>query len=161
MADIKWPVGLRPSLRASKSRQEVVGFRESQPTVGPSFIEPFSEDTPSFYDVEFIFTTGEARTFQAWLAFHQMKTYAPFFDFPLVIEDPNVDTQEARFLLDGYPKLTGNNVLYKYSAKLLIRKLDRPDDANAEFILQLGESTGYKPTIFSSGLDIAINSEYS
>lgn len=158
MADISWPTGLRPAIRASKSRDEVVGFRESPVTSGPSFIEPFSDDTPIFYNVQFIFTKGGARAFQSWLRLHRMKTLAPFFDFPLVIEDPNVATQEARFLLDGYPQLTAETGgTFTYSAQMLIRKIISEDEAHDEFILQLGELTGYRQDVWFSDFDRVIN----
>ncbi len=158
-ATITWPENLRPALRASKSRQETVGFRESPVTSGPSFVEPLSEDNPEFYDVSFIFTPQEARVFQAWLRVHRMKTLAPFFMFPIVIEDPNVDNQEARFTVDGYPQLTSNNSLFTYSARLLIRNVESLDLENDEFILKLGIATGNRPTSFSSDLDILLNGD--
>lgn len=159
MATINWPTGLRPSIKASKSRDEVVGFRESPVTSGPSFIEPFSEDTPVFYNVEFIFTKNEARAFQSWLRVNRMKTNAPFFNFPILIEDPNVDTQEARFTLDGYPQLRSEtNAIFTYSARILIRKIVSEDEAHDDFILQLSELTGYMADSWMSDFDRVLNS---
>ena len=158
MADIDWPKGLRPSLKATKSRNEVVGFRESPVTSGPSFIEPFSEDTPVFYNVEFLFTKSEARAFQSWLRINRMKTNAPFFNFPLTIEDPNVDGQEARFTLDGYPQLRNEtNFSFGYSARILIRKIITEDEEHDDFILQLSEATGYMADSWMSDLDRVLN----
>ena len=158
MADINWPVGLRPSIKASKSREEVVGFRESPVTSGPSFIEPFSEDTPVFYNVEFIFNKNESRAFQSWLRVNRMKTNAPFFDFPILIEDPNTSTQEARFTLNGYPQLRSEtNAIFTYSARILIRKIIAADEPNDAFILQLSELTGYMPESWMSDFDRVIN----
>lgn len=160
MATIAWPNGLRPSLKASKSRNEVVGFRESPVTSGPSFIEPFSDDTPVFYDINFTFTKDEARAFQSWLRIHRMKTNAPFFTFPLLIEDPNVDGQEARFTRDGYPQLrTETNFSFSYSAKILIRKIVTEDEAHDDFILELSEATGFNSGAWTSTLDIVLNAE--
>ncbi len=158
MATINWPTGLRPSLKASKSRDEVIGFRESPPSVGPSFVEPFSDDTPVFYDISLTFSKSEARAFQSWLRLHKMKTNAPFFNFPLVIEDPNVANQEARFLLDGYPQLTGEtNYTFSYSARILIRKIVTQDEAYDEFLLQLGELTGFRTDEWTSDFDLVLN----
>ncbi len=158
MANISWPNGLRPAIKASKSRDEVEGFRESPVTSGPSFIEPFSDDTPVFYSVQFILTKGEARAFQSWLRLNRIKTLSPFFDFPLVIEDPNVATQEARFILGGYPQLTGDTgSTFTYSAQMLIRKIVSEDEPFDEFILQLGELTGYRQDVWFSDFDRVIN----
>lgn len=157
MAAIDWPKGLRPALKASKSRNEIVGFRESPVTSGPSFIEPFSDDTPVFYNVQFTFTKDEARAFQSWLRIHRMKTNAPFFNFPMLIEDPNVLTQEARFTLSGYPQLNSETTYtYTYSAEILIRKIVTEDDD--DFILELSEATGYMANQWMSNLDIVLNS---
>lgn len=159
---IDWPSGLRPSVKASKDREETVGFRESPVTSGPSFIEPFSEDTPVFYNVQFVFTKGEARAFQSWLRAHRMKTRAPFFNFPLVIEDPNTENQQARFTLGGYPQLTGDtNATFTYSARILIRTLETDDEEHDEFILKLGESTGFIQDAFLSDLDKVLNTARS
>ncbi len=158
MATIDWPKGLRPSIKSAKSRSEVVGFRESPVTVGPSFIEPFSDDTPVFYDIQFIFTKDEARAFQSWLRIHRMKTNAPYFNFPLVIEDPNVKAQEARFILDGYPQLTSEtNYTFSYSARILVRKIITEDEDNDEFIFQLSEATGYMADPWLSDFDRVMN----
>lgn len=158
MATIDWPTGLRPALKASKSRDEVVGFRESPVTVGPSFIEPFSDDTPVFYDIEFFFTKDEARAFQSWLRIHRIKTNSPFFNFPLAIEDPNVDTQEARFILDGYPQLKSeSNYTFSYSARILIRNIVTEDEDHDDFILELSEATGFRASAWSSDFDVLLN----
>jgi hypothetical protein len=158
VADINWPTGLRPSIKASKSRDEIVGFRESPVTSGPSLIEPFSDDTPVFYSVQFIFTKDEARAFQSWLRINRIKTNSPFFNFPLLIEDPNVDTQEARFTLDGYPQLVSEtNSIFTYSGRILIRKIISEDEAHDGFILQLSEATGYMADPWMSDLDRVLN----
>lgn len=158
MATINWPAGLRPSLKSSKSRDEVVGFRESPVTSGPSFVEPFSEDTPVFYNVGFTFTKDEARAFQSWLRINRIKTMSPFFNFPLVIEDPNVENQEARFTLEGFPQLTGETgFTFTYSAQLLIRNLTVEDEEHDEFILKLSEATGYRADPWLSDFDRVLN----
>lgn len=156
---IDWPMGLKPSIRATKSREETVGFREAPVTSGPSFIEPFSNDTPVFYDVQFIFEKGGARAFQSWLRINRMITNAPFFNFPIVIEDPNVETQQARFTLEGYPQLIGETgYTFTYAATLLIRNIVTEDEDYDNFILQLGEATGFMQDQFLCNLDIVLNS---
>lgn len=159
MATITWPAGLRPALKATKSRNEIVGFRESPVTSGPSFIEPFSDDTPVFYSVSFTFTKGEARAFQSWLRINKVKTNSPFFTFPLLVEDPNVESQEARFTLNGYPQLNSEtNSMFSYSAEILIRKIITEDELHDDFILELSESTGYTANQWLGNLDIVLNS---
>lgn len=161
MATINWPTNLRPALKASKSRSQTVGFRESSPTVGPSFVEPFSDDTPTIYNIQFTFTKGEAAAFQSWLRINQIRFLSPFFNFPLKIEGlTQAATQEARFTVSGYPQLTSEtNAIFTYSAQILIRSLDIPDEAYDEFLLELGEATGYKQLQFMSELDFIVNTQ--
>ena len=75
-----------------------------------------------------------------------------------MIEDPNVDNQEARFTLDGYPQLTNEtNYTFSYSATILIRKIVTEDEANDDYILQLSEATGYQADPWMSNLDVVLN----
>jgi len=139
MAVIQWPDKLRGPLVAGFSREEVVGFRENELASGPAFIEPFSEDTPSFHNITYLFNNGDARRFQIWLREHKFKFLSPFFDGPLITEDDSVDTQECRYTADGYPQFTGKTVggLYSYSARVLTRSIVNNDDAYAESVSTL------------------------
>lgn len=130
MADIKWPDGLRGPLVSSYSRNEVVGFLESELTSGPSFVTPITDDNPSFHSVTYQLKSGDARRFQQWLRVNRMKTRAPWFDGPLITEDASVEYQECRFTSDGYPQLTGKTIggIYTYKATLLTREIVTNDE---------------------------------
>jgi|GEM_PF-2415072 len=131
MAVIQWPANLRGPLVSGYSRQEVVGFRENDLAAGPAFVEPFSEDTPQFHDVTYMFKSGDARRFQLWLRENKIKSHSPFFDGPLITEDRSIALQECRYTSDGYPQLTGKSVggMFTYSARVITREIVNGDDA--------------------------------
>ena len=133
MAAIQWPVNLRGPLISGYSREEVVGFRENNLAAGPAFVEPFSEDTPQFHNITYIFKSGDARIFQLWLRDNKVKFLSPFFDGPLLTEDRSILLQECRYTSDGYPQLTGVSIggVHTYSARLITRELVNGDDAYA------------------------------
>lgn len=133
MADLKWPTNL-PGLQVSGfSREEVVGFRENPLASGPAFVEPFSEDTPQFHTITYLFKNGDARRFQLWLRQNKVKFMSPWFDCPLITEDGSVETQECRFTADGYPQLQGKSVggMWTYSARVISREIVNNDDQYA------------------------------
>ena len=134
--DLNWPDGLPGPQITSFSREEVVGFKESPLATGPSFIEIFSEDTPQFHNVTYLFKSGDARRFQMWLRENKFKSHSPWFNGPLVTEDRSVETQVCRFTASGYPQLTGVSVngTKTYSAQLLTREIGNNDDDYAESI---------------------------
>jgi hypothetical protein len=136
MADLLWPDNLPGPQVSGFGREEVVGFIESNLASGPSFIQPVSEDTPSFHSVTYKFKNGDARRFQLWLRTNKIKTYSPFFDGPLITEDGSIETQECRFTADGYPQLQSktNGGIWTYSARLLTREIVNGDD---EFATEL------------------------
>lgn len=136
MANITWPEKLRGPLVSGYSREEVAGFRENPLASGPAWVEPFSEDTPSFHNIQYLMRAGDARRFQIWLREHKMKTYAPWFDGPLITEDNSIDVQECRYTADGYPQLTGKTIggLFTYSARIITRSIVNRDDLYAEAV---------------------------
>jgi len=133
MAEIKWPTGLRGPLVSGYSREEVVGFRESELASGPSFVVPFSDDTPQFHNVTYTFKEGDARRFQLWLRANKFKVFSPWFDGPCITEDRSAETQECRFTASGYPQLNSKTIggIYLYSAQFMTRVIVNNDDANA------------------------------
>ena len=130
MADIKWPDGLRGPLVSNYSREEVVGFIESELTAGPAFITPLTDDNPSFHNVTYQLKQGDARRFQQWLRVNKIKTRSPWFDGPLITEDASVEYQECRFTAGGYPQLKSKSVggIWTYSATLLTREIVTNDE---------------------------------
>ena len=130
MADLKWLDGLGGPQINGYSREEVVGFIENDLAAGPAFIEVFSDDTPQFHSVSYIFKRGDARRFEMWLRENKVKSRSPWFDGPIPTPDNTVETQECRFTADGYPQLTGQSSggTFTYSAKLLTRSIVNNDD---------------------------------
>lgn len=159
MALIKWPVGLSGPMVAGFGREEVVGFRENDLASGPAFIEAFSEDTPQFHTVTYIFKNGDARIFQLWLRENKIKFMSPFFDGPLITEDRSIELQECRFTSDGYPQLVSKSVggLWTYKAKLLTRSIVNGDDAYAEEIKTMWELNNGNINLGNSLLDEGVN----
>lgn len=136
MANLKWPEKLRGPMVSGYSREEVVGFRESELASGPSFIEPFSEDTPQFHNVTYQLKEGDARRFQLWLRENKVKFLSPWFDGPIITEDRSIELQTCRFTASGYPQLQGKSTggIYTYSAQLITREIVNGDDAYAEAV---------------------------
>lgn len=130
MADINWPTGLRGPLVANYSRNEIVGFLEPELTSGPSFVTPITDDNPQFHNVTYQFKSGDARRFQQWLRVNRFKTLSPWFNGPLITEDSSVETQECRFIADGYPQLSAKTIggIYTYNATILTREIVTNDE---------------------------------
>lgn len=130
MSDIKWPDGLPGPLVESYARDEVIGFRESQVAAGPSYVEPYSDDTPIFHTVTYQFKAGDARRFQLWLRQHKFKFLSPVFDGPIVNEDNKVKFVECRYTADGYPQLLSQSLsgICVYQARMITRKIENLDD---------------------------------
>lgn len=161
MADIQWPAGLRNSIVAAKRVDRPGGFREVSVAAGPAFVEPFSDDTPTFFDVTFRFTRTEARVFDAWIFLHKHNTEAPFFDFPIVIPDSQNPEQEARFVGRPPQRVAQAQQTYTYQGRILVRQIASIDESNAAAVIQFGEVFNYVD-IDESGklLDTAINTNY-
>lgn len=130
MAIIQWPDKLGGPKLAGYSREEVVGFRDSELAAGPAFVEIFSDDTPQFHNVQYLFKQDAARRFERWLRTNKVKSESPWFDGPIPTPDRSVKTQECRFTADGYPQFTGisDGGVYSYSARLLTREIVNNDD---------------------------------
>jgi hypothetical protein len=159
MADIKWPTKLRGFLISNYSREETVGFREGDLTSGPSFVEPFSDDTPYFHNVTLQLRQSDARVFQAWLKAYQFKLLSPEFAAPLLNEDGETITQDCRFTSDGYPQLQSVTVggVYTYNAKLIAREHITIDDGYEQAILTMYQIGDGDIDWASSVLDQAVN----
>lgn len=159
MTDLSWPTGVPGPQISSMSRTEVVGFKESDLASGPSFVEAFSDDTPQFHSVSYIFTRGEARLFQLWLRENKVKVFSPWFVGPLSTEDSNIKTQTCRFTSDGYPQLTGQTLsgLHSYSATLLTRAIENGDDAYSEVVKSAANATDGNIDLTASALDKGLN----
>jgi len=129
MTTISWPEKLRGPLVAGYSREEAVGFRESPVAAGPSFVEPFTDDAPTFHNVTYQFKEGDARRFQLWLKQNKFRFLSPWFNGPIINEERRESTVECRFTADGYPQLQGKTIggIYTYAARLLTRNVQSTD----------------------------------
>ena len=116
-----WPEMLKSCVTNSKSRNEEVGFKFSPLNAGPPFLQVFSDDLPTFWDIQFKFRQDEARIFQMWLHQNKVRTKSPWFDFPIKIEE-GLTTQNVRFT--RYPQATGQDGdVYTYSAQIMAREV--------------------------------------
>ena len=121
-----WPDILPSCETASKSRSQPDGFKFNNVNSGPPFLEMFSEDLPTFWDITFKFRRDHARIFMIWLKQNEMRTKSPWFEFPIQLEE-GLTTQEVRFL--SFPQLTGQNGdAFSYSAKIMARALTSCDE---------------------------------
>lgn len=130
MGDIVWPTGLRGPLVSNYSRNELVGFLESELTSGPSFVTPVTDDNPVFHNVTYQFKSGDARRFQQFLRVNKFKVLSPWFDGPIIGEDNSVEYQECRFTASGYPQLSSKTIggIYTYNATILTREIVTNDE---------------------------------
>lgn len=140
MADLEFPSFISGPVRASKSRENQVAFRENNAFSGPPFIESLTDDTPSIYNIEFRLARGYKRAFIQWFESDQFCNKGrEFFNINLLIES-GIQTQEARFLSDGVPQLQGEEGgVFSYTARIIIRDLNEPDDEYPNEILFLVE----------------------
>lgn len=158
MATVSWPSGLKTCITEAKQRREVVGFLESPVSSGPSYVELFSDDTPTTWDITFVFNRSQAMAFQAWLRQYEIKTTAPFFDsFPIQIEE-GLYEQEFRFTSDGYPQCTGQSGnVFTYTATVLARAISNPYDGLEEYVLELSQISDFRYLWAAETIDLAVN----
>lgn len=125
-----WPEMLSGCVTSSKSRNEEVGFKFSPLNSGPPFLQQFSEDLPTFWDIQFKFRQDDARVFQIWLDKNKVRTKSPWFNFPIKIEE-GLTTQNVRFI--KYPQATGQDGdIYTYSAQIMAREVPRADNGECQ-----------------------------
>lgn len=161
MADIQWPKALRNSIKSAKVWDRAGGARMNDQATGPSFVEPYSDDTPTFVTVEFRFTRDEARVFDAWVQFHKMNLLLPLFDFPIELPDTNATTQECRWESRPAQRTGQENQVYTYQGNLLIRRVQSADLDNPEAILAIGRVSGNRDLDRNMSLiDIALNERW-
>ncbi len=144
MAAIDFPSFLRGPLVASYNRNESVAFRQNQPFSGVAYTESLTDDTPAIFNLEFAFEGGYKRAFIQWFNSPDFCNKGrALFNIDLPIES-GIVTQEARFTADGIPQLTKDaNDIFFYSAKVVVRKINEPDDVNPDAIIYLaGEYNG-------------------
>ena len=141
MTDITWPNKLINSLESAKRVNRGAGWTESPVASGPSFVERYSDDEPTFFDVGFTFTRNQARVFDSWLQFHNMQTEAPFFNFPVKIPDTNQAFQVVRFVDNVPQRVSQNGDSFSYSGQIMARSISSPDLDYPEAILALFEIT--------------------
>lgn len=140
MADIDFPKYLRGHLVSGYSRDQAAAFRQNSPFSGAPYTESLTDDTPSTFELSFAFEGGYNRAFWQWF---NSPSYCnkgrKEFNIDLQIES-GVHTQVARFTASGRPQLTsyaGN--VYFYSAQVIVRKVNDPDDANSDLIIKFAE----------------------
>lgn len=147
-------------LTASKSRQTAASFRMNNPFSGTPYVEPLTDDTPSIYDCQFRFTARQKSAFWQWFvdpAYCDKGRNA--FNLNIDVEGGYAE-QECQFMADGTPQLTSEQGgVYTYSARIIVRQLNDPDNGYAEELLTMGELTDGNIDAGLIALDIAVNRE--
>ena len=136
MADVDFPDFLRGPIKASKSRNVQESYRQNPTFSGPAYTESLSDDSPVVYNIQFAFESGYKRAFVQWLNdVNYCNKGRAEFNIDLEIES-GISTQEARFTQGGFPQLTSEQGgVYYYSAQIIIRKLNDPDEGYADELL--------------------------
>lgn len=140
MADLDFPSDLRADLVSARSGSQQAGFVTTDPAAGAFFKDPFTDDAPTIYDLQFTFTQGEARKFHLWVHSKEYGTNKGLkpFNFPLESEW-GVEMQEVEFTEDGVPlrPVSQEAGLFTYRAQIIIRDVVNPDEVYADWILGL------------------------
>ena len=117
---IDWPVGLKGCIEQAKKRERAAAYKEISLTAGTPVVELTTDETPVFFDLKFIFTSGQARAFQAWLKLHDIRSKSPSFNFPIQTEI-GLTTQEVRFVTGGYPQASSQSLRnFTYQARVVV-----------------------------------------
>lgn len=158
MATVDFPSFLRPMIKASKSREQAAAFRQSNPFSGEPYIESLTDDTPVIYDCQFKFGGRDKSVFWQWFNDPDYcdKGRAAF-NMPISVEGGDMVMQECRFLANGTPQLISEDAgVFTYSARIIVRQLQDPDNGYAAELIALGELGGdIEQTLYL--LDLGIN----
>lgn len=158
MADVSYPDRLRRAIQATKRREQLAGFRQSNPAGGPAYFEPFSDDVPTVWSFNLRFTRNEAAYFWAWVK-SQISNGRDWFNMPIGTEYDGVigqQVQEVHFTESGFPQLTSeNNDVLTYSCEVIARVIDT-GNVTDEFIFQWFDLYGGND-LQADALDRAIN----
>lgn len=147
-----YPSYLRGPLEASLSTDETARFQSSEPASGPYFAQIISDDSPTYYNLTFVFEYQYHLAFRAWLRQDNFAIMSGAqFEMILSTEDGEV-MQVCSFTPDGIPQRTkfeGNNIYYQ--ARIIVRKLNEPTLGQEDLILGLLELGNF------ATLDIIVN----
>lgn len=113
-----YPFALRTAL-ASKSRSQPAAFSLSEPRRGFGYARATGTDTPVFWDVQFLFTRGEAVRFQLWFTQTLQRGLLEFV-LPLRTEFGTLP-HTCRFLPDSLLDCSDTGGLFRYSARIMAR----------------------------------------
>ncbi len=147
-----YPSTIRAPIRANYSRVETPMFDTTDPASGSYFVQINSDDSPTYFNLSFIFERESAMVFRAWLL-RNNKDLLNGAQFEIDLSTESGDTtQVASFTQDGIPQYTGEttNLVY-YSAKILVRRFFEPITGNEDLILGVAELGG------ANLLDVIVN----
>lgn len=153
MTDIDFPEYLNKVQQSSFSRTRSEGFVTSDPASGPAFYVIETEDLPTVYNVEFIFSPDESLTFSAWQRKYKDVLFGALFNMRVYGEGED-KLQEVRFTQGGTPQLVGVQSLQNvYRAQIECRKVIEDGEGSEDLILGVAENGG------SDLLQIIVNND--
>lgn len=154
---VEYPNELRLPLVSGYSREVEPGFKQTEPLSGPVYNVRRSFDNPVRWQVQFHFTGGQQRLFWQWFRDALDDGLRPFA-IPLKIE-AGIAVQECKFASDGIPRLTSvQGDHYRYTATLLSRKINDPDEGMYDWLVYLAESGSARKA--AHDIDFAVNVEW-
>lgn len=151
---LTFPIFLRKPLQAGYSINQPAGYLASQPASGAYFAQIVTEDRPAYFNVQFLFTRGEAMAFQAWLRLNDFEIQnGAQFEIDLSTDD-GITTQVGSFTPTGYPqRASESGRTVSYTAEIVVPRMNIPSLGFEDLVLGAQELGG--PSI----LDLIVNEE--
>ncbi|EEJ5117650.1 hypothetical protein [Salmonella enterica] len=124
MATLKWPDGLRPAVKSGKQRTHSASYEASDPASAPLYLKNISTDQPTTWSVNFVLGKYDAELFWRWYT-DTIEGGRRHFLMPIDTEF-GLTEQEVLFDPETAITVTEEAEIFKYSAKLICRKLAIP-----------------------------------
>lgn len=140
MAEINYPLSIRTVLLSGYSRNQSASFSTTEVRSGALYKKKVAEHQPTIMSASFKFTSDEAMIFQSWFRNKIKMGFLPF-NLNLCTEWGKVE-YECQFLPDSLLPVSRDQVIWVYSAKILIKNYGPPayvpDDISdfPEYILE-------------------------
>ena len=151
---IDFPEYLNKPQQSGFSRVRAEGFSTSDPASGTAFYVIETEDLPTIYNLNFIFSPDESMAFKAWMRKYKEVLFGAEFNMVIYGEGEDL-TQVVRFTQGGAPQLVGVQSLQNvYRAQIECRKVIEDGEGDEDLILYVSSEGG------AGLLDIAINDDY-
>lgn len=119
---MNWPENLA-SMHVSATQSDYqVGYRYADVNAGPPYVELFTRDAPTLWNISLNLDKKDSIRFRAWLAMNDYR-YNPdwFTGFPVALEEGWID-QEARII--QFPQVKQQGKAFTYTFQILVRELN-------------------------------------